>query len=81
MTVYEALRESKEKRMSEKEILKGLQDKCGLKLSEALAVCESEFNDKEKFTEAAFDLKMESLPSCGYINKDGVTVVTGEWDE
>ena len=54
----------------------------GFKLSEALEVCKSEFSDRaEKFREAAFDIKIDSLPSSGYIRKDGVTVVTDEWDD
>lgn len=81
MKVLEALKESQNKGMTEKEILVNLQEKCGLKLSEALSVCETEFGDKERFTEAAFDLKIDSLPSCGSPNEHGVTVVKGEWDD
>lgn len=80
MTVYDALRESKDRKMNEKEILTNLQEKCGLKLSEALSVCESEFGKSDRLTEAAFDIKVDSLPSIGYINENGVTVVTGDWE-
>lgn len=69
------------KNLSEREILTSLVSD-GFKLSEALKVCESEFADRtDKFTEAAFDIKIESLPKAGYIRQDGVTVVTDEWEE
>ena len=69
------------KNLSEREILTSLVSD-GFKLSEALEVCESEFSDRaDKFTEAAFDIKIDSLPSSGYIRQDGVTVVTDEWEE
>lgn len=81
MTVFETLNESKKNNLTEREILVNLQNQCGLKLSEALEVCKMEFSENiEKFKEAAFDLKIESLPSSGYI-KDGVTVVTDEWED
>lgn len=81
MTVYESLKESKSNHLNEKEILKGLQKNCGLKLSEALEICKTEFTDNDKFVEAAFDIRAESLPSAGYMRKDGVTVVIGEWED
>ena len=81
MTVFKSLRESRKNNLTERDILVNLQKDCGLKLSEALSVCESEFGKSDRFTEAAFDLKIDSLPSAGYINEDGVTVVTGEWDD
>ena len=69
------------KNLSEREILTSLVSD-GFKLSEALEVCKSEFSDRaEKFTEAAFDIKIDSLPKSGYIRQDGVTVVTGEWED
>lgn len=81
MTVIESLREAKIKKLSEKEIIINLQEKCGLKLSEALDVCKEEFGDDEKFIEAAFDLKMTSLPSASKIRDDGVTIITDEWED
>ena len=81
MTVYQSLKESKNNNFNEKEILVGLQKNCGLKLSEALEVCKTEFPNADKFVEAAFDLKVENLPSCGHIREDGVTVVTDEWED
>lgn len=79
MTVFEVLNESKGK--TEKEVLANLQNSCGLKLSEALEVCKSEFKDSEKFKEAAFELMAESLPSDSHLNEKGVTIVTGEWED
>lgn len=69
------------KNLSEREILTSLISD-GFKLSEALEVCQSEFKERaEQFKEAAFDLKIDSLPSSGYIRQDGVTVVTDEWED
>lgn len=81
MTVIESLREDKMKNLNEKEIMINLQEKCGLKLSEALDVCKEEFGDDERFIEAAFDIRAHSLPSSGKIRQDGVTVVTDEWED
>ena len=81
MTVIESLREAKINHWDEKEIITNLQEKCGLKLSEALDVCKEEFGDDERFIEAAFDLRAHSLPSSGKIRPDGVTVVTDEWED
>lgn len=81
MTVFEVLNESKASHSTEREILENLQEKCGLKLSEALEVCETEYPDNKRFKEASFDIKVESLPSSGYINEKGVTVITDGWDD
>lgn len=81
MTVYQSLKESQDNHLNEKDILVGLQKNCGLKLSEALEVCKTEFPNADRFIEAAFDLKVDKLPSCGHIRKDGVTVVSDEWED
>ena len=81
MTVFEALKESNHSKLTEREILENLQEKCGLKLSEALEVCKTEYPENKRFKEAAFDIKVESLPLSGYINDEGVTVVTDDWEE